>query len=151
MTVRLVYFISVVFLAITLTSCATSDPSDNFSFDYSSAEIGTFNGTWEGHVDCRYANGFKPALWVNISNGRGEFGFGNRMALAGSGFELAGSLYADLDLQNGKIKWSGELKPWRKAEKKMPISFRGHWRESKFKLEGRIDSKNCSGVITKTS
>jgi len=149
MTLKLAYFVSSVLVAFSLTSCATSDPSDDFSFDYSSADIETFNGFWEGRVDCRFASGFEPAAWVIISDGRDEFGFGNRMALAGSGFELPGSLYADLNLQNGKIKWSGELKPWRKAEKEMPISFRGHWREGKFKLQGHIDSKSCSGVITK--
>ena len=148
MAVKLVYFISAVFLAISLTSCATSDPSDDFSFDYTSAEIGAFNGIWEGHVDCRYANGFKPAVWVKISDGRGEFAFGNRMAPAGSGFQLVGSLFADLDLQNGKIKWSGKLIAWQGGDK-LPTSFRGYWRDTKFKLKVSIGSKNCSGVITK--
>ena len=144
MTVKLAYFISAVSLAISLTSCATSHPSDDFSFNYSSAEIGDFNGTWKGRVDCRYADKFKPLAWVKISDGRGEFGFGPGSA---TGFNF-GSLYADLDSQNGKIRWSGKIKPSHNA-KKMPVSFSGHWRESYFKLEGRIDSKNCSGVLTK--
>ena len=152
MTAKLIGFMSAVFLAISITSCATSDPSDDFSFDYSSAKIGAFDGIWEGDVDCRYASGFKPKVWVKISDGRGQFAFGNRLAPASSWAHLAGSLYEDLDLQNGKIKWRGKLQPWAKAEgsvPKMPISFRGHWRESKFKLKGRIDKNNCSGVLTK--
>lgn len=104
MAVKLFYSISAVFLVILLTSCA-SDPSKEFSYDYSTAEIGTFDGFWEGRVDCRYADGFEPRLWVKISKARGEFAFGNRNALAGSGFELEGSLYADLDPQNGRIRW----------------------------------------------
>ena len=154
MTVKPICFMSAVILAISLTSCATSDPSDDFNFDYASAEIGTFDGIWEGDVDCRYSNGFKPEVWVRISDGRGQFAFGNRLTPAGSWAYLGGSLYADLDLQNGEIKWRGKLQPWAKADggvPKMPISFRGHWRESKLKLKGRIDKSNCSGMITKTS
>jgi len=140
MTVKLAYFISAVFLAISLTSCATSHPSDDFSFDYSSAEIGDFDGTWKGRVDCRSASGFKPFAWVKISDGRGEYGFGPSTA-TGLNF---GSLYADLDSQNGKIRWSGKIKR-SYNEKKKSVSLSGHWRESYFKLKG-----SCSGVLTKS-
>lgn len=142
MAVKSNHFIWAAFLAILLTSCATSDPSDDFSFDYSSAEISDFNGYWGGRVDCRYANGFEPLTWVRIVDGRGEFGFGNRYAAWSPE-----SLYSDFDSQNGKISWHGELVPWNTGDK-MPISFRGHWRENKFKLKGRIGKKSCSGVIT---
>ena len=145
-------FFLVGILAFSLSSCATSDPYDGFSFDYSSAEIGVFDGIWDGRVDCSHL-GFMPGVWVKIRGGRGEFGFGNRLAMPGSSAQLSGSLYADLDLQNGKIKWSGRLQPWTRADNKpvpeMPVSFRGQWREDKFILKGRIDKINCSGLIPK--
>ena len=149
MAVKFLYSMSAVFMTVLLTSCA-SDPSKEFSYDYTSAETGTFDGFWEGRVDCRYSNGFEPRLWVNISNARGELAFGNRNAVAGSGFKLEGSLYADLDPQNGKIRWGGSIQPYRTTGKQ-PVSFKGQWMQDKFYLQGRIDQKGCSGVINKKS
>jgi hypothetical protein len=38
--------VSAVLLAITLASCATSNPPDDFSFDFSSAKTSDFDGHW---------------------------------------------------------------------------------------------------------
>jgi hypothetical protein len=135
------YLIAVIVLAISLTSCATSDPADEFVFDYASAETGDFNGFWRGRVDCGDVLGFEPFTMVKVASARGELGFG------GGGVFTLGSLYADLDVQNGKIKWSGRLKPWATSRKEMSIAFKGQWMGKQFRLKGRIGSYNCSGVL----
>lgn len=136
-------FMFAIFLAISISSCATSDQSDDFVFDYSSAEVGDFNGTWKGRLNCGKAIGFKPYATVEISDGRGQFGFGGEL-----NFGL-GSLHADLDLQNGKINWAGQLKPSFDAKEKSSVSFNGQWRRDNFNLKGRLGSSSCKGVLAK--
>ncbi|MGI9318678.1 MAG: hypothetical protein ACR2QW_15220 [bacterium] len=143
MSIKHEYLISAVILAVSLCSFAARSSSDDFEFDYSTAEIGDFNGFWKGRVNCGNVLGFKPWAMVKISDGRGELGFGG-----GGNFTL-GSLYADLNLQNGKIKWKGKLKPWATTKQKMSIKFKGYWMADNLKLKGRIGSYSCSGVITK--
>ena len=147
MAVTFSKYICSVFLAISLASCATSDPSDDFSYDFSSAKIADFNGFWEGRIDCKYANGFKPTAWVRLRDGRGEFGFGKQTY--GFGSTSLGSLYDDFDAQDGEISWRGELLPWRNTKDKLSVSFSGNWRDSKFKIKGRIAKKSCSGLLRK--
>lgn len=131
-------------VTVMLSACASGDLSDGFSYDYQSAQITDFNGSWEGRVDCKYDNGFKPLAWVRISDGRGEFGFGK--ASAGFGHATLGSIYDDFDASNGSISWRGNIVPWQTGEK-MPVSFKGQWMQDKFRVAGRIARSNCSGVL----
>lgn len=149
MATKFFYMANVVLLTVVLASCATSDPSDDFSFDYSQVEISHFNGYWEGRVDCRYADGYMPLPWVRILDGRGEIGFGK--GVAGIGFTLD-TLSSDFDPENGQVSWQGEIlidQAW--GSKKRPVSFRGRWRDRKFELKGTINKRVCTGALNKIS
>lgn len=139
MDVKYGFLLSAAILMISFSTYAASDST----FDYSTAEIADFNGLWKGRVNCGNVLGFKPWATVKVSEGRGELGFGGE-----DNFAL-GSIYADLNPKNGKIKWKGKLRPWATTKQKMSIKFKGFWEGDDFKLKGRIGSYYCSGVITK--
>ena len=137
MAIELKYLASTALLAIFLASCA-SDPSDNFSFDYSSAKISDFEGRWEGIIDCKYQGGnFKQQAQVDIKNGMGALAhYGNR----------GRHVNAEFNPQNGKIKWQGEFtRPGNLSSQK--FSVKGQWMGSKFYLKGRRGIASCSGIL----
>jgi dienelactone hydrolase len=126
-------------IVLLLASCAANNPSDNFNFDYTSAKISDFNGFWEGPVDCRHQDGWKPHTVVEIKNGVGKLSnFGN----------WGVSVTADLDIASGKIKWVGTYDN-HEGNSHRPFSLKGQWMKGKFALNGsRGNSWNCSAVLS---
>jgi hypothetical protein len=137
MAVKLKYLTSSVLIAIFLTSCA-SDPSEKFSFDYSTAKVSDFDGRWEGRVDCKYEGGkYKQLAQVDIQNGKGALAhYGDRDRHVNS----------ELNLKNGKISWQGK---WLRLgdQSTQDFSAKGQWMGNRFKLSGRRGTASCSGVL----
>ena len=124
-----------VLLSVSLASCA-SNLSEGFSYDYASAEVSDFNGEWFGKVDCKYASGYLIPVAVRISNGVGEL----------SSFSNPGKKQtADLDLQDGKIKWTGNFT--KISGNSGLFSLNGQWREKQFRVQGRRGTFACSGEL----
>ncbi len=131
------YLALTLLLSVLIVSCA-SDLSEGFSYDYPSAKVNDFNGAWFGKVDCNYANGYLINTSVRISEGVGElYHFSNR------GIKET----ADLDLQNGKIKWTGNFV--KISGHDATFGLNGQWRGNRFRVQGRRGTFSCSGELKK--